>query len=88
VLLFWIPAFLTHVRVGWSDVLVFLNYGHAFRQTRKYIHKLIGTKSAVFQFSHNREIETRRFLLHVLDNPGDVEEGARMYVGLLHIEYM
>lgn len=57
-----------------------LNHGEPFRQTRRYIHQLIGTKINVCQFEHAREIETRRFLLHMLEKPGDLQEGARMYV--------
>ncbi|THH08681.1 hypothetical protein EW146_g8915 [Bondarzewia mesenterica] len=66
--------------VGWNDTLVMLNYGEPFRQTRRYIHQLIGTKVNVCQFSHTREIETRRFLLHMLEKPGELQEGARIAI--------
>lgn len=66
--------------VGWNATLVMLNHGEPFRQTRRYIHQLIGTKINVCQFEHAREIETRRFLLHMLEKPGDLQEGARIAI--------
>lgn len=64
---------------------MFLNHGETFRRTRKFVHQLIGTKTNVSEFSHSREVETRRFLVHMLEKPDDLYEGARMYVQIVSI---
>ncbi|TDL20075.1 cytochrome P450 [Rickenella mellea] len=54
---------------GWDGALPLQPYGPRFRAYRKNMSQIIGTKSAVSQFALLEEVETRKFLKRVMDNP-------------------
>lgn len=56
------------VRVGFDRWLTSLkHYDNEFKMHRKLMHNLIGTRAAMERFEELEEIETRRFLLNVLN---------------------
>lgn len=54
---------------GFGDFLVCQQYGDYFRQGRKFMHQELGSKEAVGRFHKIQELEVRRFLLRVLNQP-------------------
>lgn len=63
--------------VGFSKVILFINYGEPLRQQRKYFHRLMGTKASAAAFNPIQEEETRRFLYRVLRNPDRLVDHIR-----------
>ncbi|KAH8114366.1 cytochrome P450 oxidoreductase [Phellopilus nigrolimitatus] len=53
---------------GWENTLALQRYGEDFRQFRKELHQVLGTQAAISKFHPLIEIETRRFLLRVLED--------------------
>jgi len=49
-----------------------LLYNNRFREYRKQAHQVLGTTKLVSQFNTLQDIEIRRFLLRVLENPQDL----------------
>ncbi|KAI0069255.1 cytochrome P450 [Artomyces pyxidatus] len=56
---------------GWSNILHLTPYGDTFRQRRKMLHQFMGTRTIVERYYPVEELETRRFLLRLLENPED-----------------
>ncbi|KAG2346478.1 cytochrome P450 [Suillus weaverae] len=67
--------------VGWKDSLPFLPYGDRFRRYRRNFHRVIGSRAAVDKYNETEEVETRRFLKHVLAKPDQLQEHVRHTVG-------
>ncbi|KAL2871204.1 cytochrome P450 [Aspergillus lucknowensis] len=76
-------------RVGWNDSLAMQTYSDTFRAYRKAMHRVLGTKNAVAQFNDLQDVEVRRFLLRVLERPGDLIQHIRTEAGavILKIAY-
>ena len=66
--------------VGWSNCIALLQYGHRFREFRKYMSRLIGTKAAMERFDPLMEDETTKFLARVMADPGSFSQQIRKYV--------
>jgi cytochrome P450 len=66
--------------VGWKNTLALTPYGSRFRSIRRMLHGLMGTKSALAPYRPQIELESRRFLRRVLDNPTNVADATRKYV--------
>lgn len=61
------------VRVGFDRWLTALkHYDNEFKMHRKLMHNLIGTRAAMERFEELEEIETRRFILKVLNTPDNL----------------
>ncbi|KAL4068362.1 cytochrome P450 [Scleroderma yunnanense] len=75
--------------VGFKYILPLLSYGDGFRETRKWFHRIIGTRAAVEQYSDIETVEIHRFLKHVLTDPEWLATHIRMTVGamVLRIAY-
>ncbi|KAL4972955.1 cytochrome P450 [Aspergillus desertorum] len=75
--------------VGWEHILAMQPYSDMFRAYRKAIHRALGTKSAISQFNELQDVEVRRFLLRVLEKPGDLVQHIRTETGavILKIAY-
>lgn len=58
--------------VGWKNTLVLITYGDRFRRYRKLFHKLIGNSTSMSQFYPTEEVETHKFLKHLLYTPQDL----------------
>jgi hypothetical protein len=52
-------------------------YSDTFRAYRKAMHRVLGTKNVISQFNELQDVEVRRFLLRVLDKPGDLVQHIR-----------
>ncbi|KAL9709236.1 hypothetical protein Ac2012v2_007590 [Leucoagaricus gongylophorus] len=63
--------------VGWKNTLVLVPYGDRFRSYRKLFHKLIGNPASMSQFHPTEEVETRKFLKHLLSTPQDLAKHVR-----------
>ncbi|KKK11870.1 hypothetical protein AOCH_005390 [Aspergillus ochraceoroseus] len=74
---------------GWADTLAMLGYSKRFNAYRRNIHREIGSKVSVARFTSTQEVEVRRFLLRVLDNPQDLLDHTRKLAGavILKITY-
>lgn len=68
--------------VGWKNTLVLVPYGDRFRRYRKMFHKLIGNSTSMSQFYPTEEVETHRFLKHLLYTPQDLATHIRKCVVL------
>ncbi|KAG1855197.1 cytochrome P450 [Suillus subalutaceus] len=69
--------------VGWKDSMPFLPHGDRFRQQRKNLRRVIGSRTAVDVYSEIEEVETRRFLKRVLANPEKLQEHVRHTAGAI-----
>ncbi|KAG1823196.1 cytochrome P450 [Suillus variegatus] len=67
--------------VDWNGSLALLPYGDRFRQQRKSLHRIIGSRAAVGVYNEIEEVETRRFLKRMLAKPDRLEEHIRYTVG-------
>ncbi|KLO08559.1 cytochrome P450 [Schizopora paradoxa] len=68
---------------GFDGALTLLQTGENFKTTRKRMHGYIGSRAAVARFAELEEIETHRFLLHVLDKPDDFFQHIRTTAGAI-----
>lgn len=66
--------------VGWKYTLALTPYGERFREYRKFIARLVGGHAQMQPHLALAERETRRFLLRVLQDPGNVPAHIRKYV--------
>ncbi|KIX99846.1 uncharacterized protein Z520_04482 [Fonsecaea multimorphosa CBS 102226] len=73
----------------WGKALGLMPYSTKSRALRKALHTVLGTSAAIDPFRPLLELETRRFLLKVLDNPQDVLQLIRTQAGsiILKISY-
>lgn len=67
-------------RVGWENILAMQTYSDRFRAYRKVIHRVLGSKTVTSRFNALQDIEIRRFLLRVLQQPNDLVQHIRTYV--------
>jgi cytochrome P450 len=74
---------------GWERGLAMMPYSPKVRAYRKALHTVLGTPSAIDPFRPLIELETRRFLVRVLDKPDDVLQAIRTQAGsiILKIGY-
>lgn len=63
--------------VGWKDVLVLTPYGDRFRESRRQLHRLMGTKAGCETFADLMETEARKSLKRLLANPDDFRQNIR-----------
>ncbi|KAI9375047.1 cytochrome P450 [Aspergillus egyptiacus] len=75
--------------VGWDNILAMQKYSDIFRAYRKAMHRVLGTKNTIAQFNALQEVEVRRFLLRVLEQPDDLVQHIRTEAGavILKIAY-
>lgn len=69
--------------VGWNRALAFTQYGPRFREFRRYMSKLIGTRASAEKFAPLQERETARFVARVMADPGSLAQQIRKWVRLL-----
>lgn len=65
------------LRAGWEYILAMQTYSDQFRAYRKAMHRTIGSKVIVTQFNCLQEVEVRRFLLRVLNDPDGLIQHIR-----------
>ena len=71
---------------GWENMLAMIPYSAQFRAYRKTIHSTVGTSSAVDEFRPLFELEVRRFLVRLLDNPDNLVQLIRTQAGSIILE--
>lgn len=54
---------------GYNQILSFKPYDNSFKQHRKLVHQQVGTKAAASRFRDVQDVESRRFLLRILETP-------------------
>ncbi|KAG1723174.1 cytochrome P450, partial [Suillus paluster] len=69
--------------VGLKHILTLLPYGDHFRQSRKYFHRVIGSRAALDVYNPIEEVETHRFLKRVLAKPDQLQAHVRHTAGAI-----
>jgi len=69
--------------VGWKHALVLLPYGDRFREYRKNIHRVIGSRAALHLYHPFLGIETHRFLKCVLAKPDQLQSHVKHTAGAI-----
>ncbi|KAI1636259.1 cytochrome P450 [Biscogniauxia mediterranea] len=74
---------------GWNHFTLPQTYNETLRVHRKQMHSVLGTKAALSRFYPLQEVETHRFLFHVLQKPQDLISHIRAEAGaiILKIAY-
>jgi hypothetical protein len=65
---------------GFGLFLPAMQYDDKFRQHRKFIHQQLGTNALASRFSDIQDIESKRFLLRVMNDPQNYVEHIKAYV--------
>ncbi|KAK2033146.1 flavonoid 3-hydroxylase [Colletotrichum zoysiae] len=75
--------------VGWGNATGSLQYDETLRIHRKHFARMIGTQATASQFDELQEAEVAHFLLHMLDDPENLEAHIIKEVGsvILQIVY-
>lgn len=77
-------------RCGWEYVLAMTQASSdLWRASRKNIHQVLGTKAAVARFYPLQEVEARRFVFRVIEEPRKLLQHIRKEAGaiILSISY-
>ncbi|KAJ6585742.1 cytochrome P450 [Mycena capillaripes] len=74
---------------GWDRVLSSARYGPQFREYRRLIGKVIGTRGSMVKFYPVEDYQANMFLKRVLENPQKFDEATRKTAGamVLHLTY-
>ena len=63
--------------VGWKKVLTLTQYGPRFRESRKFMARLMGTRASVERFVPLQERETAKCLARIMTDPGSLVHQIR-----------
>ena len=63
--------------VGFGKTVTFMSYNDRFRQHRKLLYRLFGTRNSTAAFNSIEEEETRRFVRSVLQKPEGLVDHIR-----------
>ncbi|CAL1702358.1 unnamed protein product [Somion occarium] len=69
--------------VGWNSTLALTRYGERFREYRRYLTRIMGTKSALQSYHNLIEEETSKFLRRLLQTPEHVHKHIRKTAGAI-----
>ncbi|KAF8143310.1 cytochrome P450 [Mycena galopus ATCC 62051] len=74
---------------GWDRVLASARYGQRFREYRKLIGKVIGTRAAMAKYNSLEDYQANMFLKRVLNDPKAFDAATRKTAGamVLHLTY-
>ncbi|KAJ6530989.1 cytochrome P450 [Mycena vulgaris] len=74
---------------GWDRALSSARYGPQFKEYRKLIGKVIGTRGSMVKFYPVEDYQANMFLKRVLENPAAFDEATRKTAGamVLHLTY-
>jgi hypothetical protein len=64
---------------GFKDWTGLLMYGPRFKESRKYMHRTVGTRESLKKFDGLFEDEVRKFLKATLRDPDNVQRHIRRY---------
>ena len=68
--------------VGWKEGMLFRQYDDQFKQSRRYVSHVMGSKNAVKSHHGLIELENRNFMRRVLETPKEVHAHIRKCVEL------
>ncbi|PYH90001.1 cytochrome P450 oxidoreductase OrdA-like protein [Aspergillus ellipticus CBS 707.79] len=68
---------------GWDDILGCVKNPERVRQTRKHMHREIGSNKSVSRFNDIQSAEAGRFLLRVLESPDQLLQHIRKEAGAI-----
>ena len=63
--------------VGWNKSLALTQYGPRFREFRKFMSRLMGTRASVERFIPLQEKETAKCLARIMADPGSLVHQVR-----------
>lgn len=63
--------------VGWNKSLALTQYGPRFREFRRYMSKLIGTRASAEKFAPLQERETAKFMARLMAEPNSLIDQIR-----------
>ena len=63
--------------VGWNRSLVLVQYGPRFREFRKHLSRLIGTRASMEKFRSLQEKETAKGVARIMADPGSLVHQIR-----------
>ena len=72
--------------VGWTRIVSLHNYGPRFRETRRLLSQMLGSREKVANLAPLLEAEEHRFLLRVMRDPASLVAQVRKYVALFCVE--
>jgi hypothetical protein len=64
---------------GFKEWTGLLMYGPRLKESRKYMHRAVGTREALKKFDGLFEDEVRKFLKATLRDPDNVQQHIRRY---------
>ena len=65
---------------GFKEWTSFLMYGPRLKESRKHMHRAIGTRESLRKFDDLFDAEVQKYLKAILRDPGDVLEHIRRYI--------
>lgn len=71
-----------HNMCGFDEFLMSQQYDDNFRDRRKIIHNQLGSQTRVSQYNDLQDVEVRRFLLRLLEEPGNLFQHLKTSVSL------
>jgi cytochrome P450 len=71
---------------GFGEWTSSLTYGPRHKESRKYMHRAIGTRESLVKFGQLFESEVRKHLKAILRDPDNVQEHIRRHVACYHID--
>ncbi|OJJ68914.1 hypothetical protein ASPBRDRAFT_46187 [Aspergillus brasiliensis CBS 101740] len=69
--------------IGWNGTIAMQPYGGRFRAYRKALHQVLGTKTLVSKFNSLQELEARRLLRRIVEDPGNWVQHLRTEAGAI-----
>ncbi|XRM44916.1 hypothetical protein ABZX51_008019 [Aspergillus tubingensis] len=69
--------------IGWNDTLAMQPYNTRFRLDRKALHQILGTKILVSKFNSLQELEARRLLRRMIDDPREWVQHLKTEAGAI-----
>ncbi|KAF4448226.1 O-methylsterigmatocystin oxidoreductase [Fusarium austroafricanum] len=68
---------------GYERLVSLQQYDDTFKRHRKMIHRQLGTRAVAAKFQKVQDVESHRFLLRVLDNPGNLMDHIKKEAGAI-----
>ncbi|PYH64197.1 cytochrome P450 [Aspergillus vadensis CBS 113365] len=80
------PSTQATVWAGWDQMLGVVEYSDRFQEIRRALHQGIGSAKCVSQYNSVQEVEVRRFLLRLLDDPHSLNNQLRKMTGAVALQ--
>ncbi|KAL5363085.1 cytochrome P450 [Aspergillus floccosus] len=80
------PKFQFASMAGWDQILGVVEYSDRFRDLRRALHQGIGSAKSISQYNSVQDVEVRRFLLRVLNDPECLINHLRKSTGAVALQ--